>query len=138
MPRGVEDIRLHLSFFKNAKVADLQDRFGAEGVLCLLRLWSWAGFNAPTGDLRLTAHGIETMAEWHPRAQKPGEKPGDFCSFLVQKNLLEKIVDQGGLTIAFRVHDWSDFQSWALGAEARHRKAKKAAKGRYEKEDESE
>ena len=121
--RGVEDIRLHCSFWLNPKVLDLQSRLGDGAVLALLRLWSWVGLNRPDGRLVLTPHGVATVVGWRPGPKQTAEI---FCETLIELRLLDK--DRHG---TLRIHDWDEYQTWALGSENRHRKARAAARTRW-------
>ena len=143
------DIRLKLDFFEHPKARKLRRRLGAEGVLCLLRLWLWAAANRPEGILRgLDADDLELAAQWEGR---PGELVAALCEF----RLLEAppaspffcgesapggpgaagsnpaAPDCTAGQNAFRIHDWAEHQAWACRSEERTRSAKRAAQARW-------
>ncbi|MBR6674126.1 MAG: hypothetical protein IKL39_05330, partial [Mailhella sp.] len=146
------DIRLKLDFFEHPKARKLRRRLGAEGVLCLLRLWLWAAANRPEGILRgLDADDLELAAQWEGQ---PGELVAALCEF----RLLDAppaspfscgesapgepeaagenpaAPDCPEARSAFRIHDWAEHQAWASRSEERTKKARRAAQSRWDKE----
>ena len=143
------DIRLKLDFFEHPKARKLRRRLGAEGVLCLLRLWLWAAANRPEGILRgLDADDLELAAQWEGQ---PGELVAALCEF----RLLDAppaspfscgesapgepetagenpaAPDCPEAHSAFRIHDWAEHQAWACRSEERTKSAKRAAQARW-------
>ena len=146
------DIRLKLDFFEHPKARKLRRRLGAEGVLCLLRLWLWAAANRPEGTLRgLDADDLELAAQWEGQ---PGELVAALCEF----RLLDAppaspfscgesapgepeaagenpaAPDCPEARRAFRIHDWAEHQAWASRSEERTKSAKRAAQARWASE----
>ena len=102
------DIRLQVTFFGHPKTKKLERKLGAEGVLCLLRLWVWAAQNKPDGILSRQDHeDIAIAAEWD------GDED-EFIATLVALRLLDQRED-GCLTI----HGWAERNTYASTAEGR-------------------
>ena len=138
------DIRLKLDLFEHPKLQKLRRRLGAEGVLCLLRLWLWAAANRCDGRLSgLDADDIELAARWQGR-------PGELLEALCDLRLLEQEFPAGGRRAAacaeeppmsencagseageYRIHDWCEHQAWACRSEERSARARKAAQARW-------
>lgn len=116
------DIRLSTSFFSHPKTVKLIRRTGAEGVLCLQRLWIWAAQNRVDGNLSgFDDDDIEIIAGW------TGTAGG-----LVQALSALRFFD--GCTEAFSLHGWSEHQAYVTKEPERIANAKKAANARWGKE----
>ena len=100
------DFRVSVTFFENLKVRKLQRLLGANGVLCLIRLWAYAAAHFPDGNLSASSDDLEIMAGWEGT-------PGDFYNALINLEFL----DVGPGTLA--VHDWLEYNGWAAGSESR-------------------
>lgn len=121
------DIRLKLDLFEHPKLQKLRRRLGAEGVLCLLRLWLWAAANRCDGRLRgLDADDVEIAAQWQGQA-------GALVAALCELRLLER----AGEAELFLIHDWSEHQPWASRSDERSARARKAARSRWGQEEEN-
>ena len=91
-----KDIRLSVSFFHHPKTIKLQSILGPEGILSLLRLWCYAGYRKPDGDLsNMTPEEIENHISLvvYPR--------GKFVKTLIDVKFLDP-----NLTL----HNWSKHQ----------------------------
>ena len=119
MTKGVDDIRVEVTWRDHHKRKKLHRRLGADGVLALLDLWLWAGKNRPDGVLTaLTAEDVEINAQW------TGE-PGALVTALLEVRLLDQ---NGGVMV---LHDWPDHQGWATGAARRSESARVAALAKW-------
>ena len=117
------DIRLSTSFFNHPKTIKLQRRLGGDGVVCLLRLWSFAAVNNPDGDLsNRDDEDLIIASGWQ-------KDESEFITNLTEIGFLEKTEN------GYLIHDWEVHQPYAVHAKARSEKAKKAAQARWEKED---
>ena len=115
------DIRLSLEFFDHPKTKKLRKRLGIEGVMALLKLWTWTAGNRPGGILTgLDAEAVELAADWD------GEE-GAFVAELLALRLLDE--DDS----VFSIHDWEEHQAYASKSEERSNKARKAAEARWSK-----
>lgn len=109
------DIRLDVGFCDHFKTRELADIAGEVAVVCLLRLWCWAGSNRPNGDLSgLSGRNIERMAGWLGAEGKLIEAL-TACRFLDGQKL----------------HDWAEHQPWVTNSKARSEAAREAAKKRW-------
>ena len=120
------DIRLSVFFFQHRKTKKLKRKLGAEGVLALISLWTYAAVNHPEGILPLDEEDIAIAADWD------GD-PEEFVSALIEIGFLEKLEDG-----TYKIHDWEEHQPWVVGARERKEKARKAAKSKWEKMSEEE
>lgn len=115
------DIRLSLDFFDHPKTKKLKKRLGVEGIMAMLKLWTWAARNRPCGLLTgLDAEAVELAADWD------GEE-GAFVAELLSLHFLDEEND------VFSIHDWEEHQAYASKSEERSSKAKKAAEARWSK-----
>lgn len=114
------DIRISTSFLDHPKTKRVQREAGIEGVLCLLRLWSWCAKERPDGDLSgLDEMAIADAAGW------PMEKdPAIFVNALRGRYL-------DGEPGAHTLHDWEEHNPYAATAEDRTEQARKAAHTRH-------
>ena len=113
------DIRLSVGFFSHPKTIKLMRQTGAEGVLCLQRLWIWAAQNRVDGCLAgFDVDDIEIIAGWN------GE-PGAFVEAAVKLRFLDG--DDG----SFCLHGWDEHQEYVTKEPARIERARKAAQTRW-------
>lgn len=116
------DLRFPIDFFDHPKVGRLNDALGDPGIVCLWRLFCWAGKHHRDGDLRkATIKQIERASEWR------GEADMLVTTLLVIGFLEAPAPDH------FLIHDWSDWQPWIAGAPEREKIAKAAADARWKK-----
>jgi hypothetical protein len=109
------DVRIAVGLRNHHKTKKLHRRLGADGVLALVWLLLWAGQNRPDGDLTgMSDEDIELAVDW-----SGGE--GALVSALQEVRFLD------GEPGARRIHDWTDHNPWAAGAEARSEKSRWAA-----------
>lgn len=117
-----KDFRLNVSFVDHPKTRKLIKRCGDIAPLCLLRLWSWATLNRPTGMLgKVSDDDLEFIARWN------GEE-GAFIEACIKIGWIDR-TDKGHCEL----HDWQDNQPWVYNAEKRSQQARKAAAARWEK-----
>lgn len=115
------DIRLSIGWNRHPKIIKLRRKLGADGVLALVCLWTFAGEQRPDGVLSgMDDDDIAIAAEY------PGDA-GTLVSTLANLRLLDRA--DGGWTI----HDWRDNNPWAFGHKARSDKAKKAIQARWDR-----
>lgn len=109
------DVRIAVGLPAHPKTKKLRRRLGAEGVLALVWLLLWAGQNRPDGDLAgMSDEDIELAVDWS------GDE-GTLVQALQEARFLD------GEPGARRIHDWTDHNPWAAGAEARSEKSRWAA-----------
>lgn len=111
------DIRVSTNFFENRKTRRLMRRKGSYGVLCVLRLWIWAAKFQPDGDL--------SFIDYEDLMDAMESTDESLVDLLIEIGFLD---DSDGL----RIHQWSEHNPWAVDAEKRSEKARKAAKARWE------
>ncbi len=110
------DIRLDQSFWDNIKILRLKKSAGAEGVLDLLKLWSWAADHKPSGDLSgMPDDEIENAAR--------------IAVGMLSALRSACLVD--GVEGHRKIHDWQEHQPWVFHAKDRSRLAKAAAEQRW-------
>jgi len=115
------DIRLRLSFRNHPKTKKLRFKLGPEAVLSFIWLLMFTAESRPDGELDgLDAEDLALAADW-------SGDPQAFVDTLVQVGYLEQTDD------GFRIHDWTNNQPWAAGADERSEKARQAALARWEK-----
>lgn len=113
------DIRLSVGFFSHPKTIKLMRQAGAEGVVCLQRLWIWAAQNRVDGCLvGFEVDDIEIVAGW------TGES-----GLLVQTLEALRFLDKNG--DAYCLHGWAEHQEYVTQEPARIEKARKAAQKRW-------
>lgn len=114
------DIRLMTSFLTSRKRKKLRSILGDKSDSCLIDLWLQAAINRPKGILHdMTAEDISIDANWE------GD-PAVFVDALIRCGFLD-LTEAG----EYALHDWAQHQPWAVGAEERSIKAKKAAAARW-------
>lgn len=116
------DIRLQLSIRYHPKTKKLRLKLGPDGLLGLIWLLMFAAESRPDGKLlNLEPEDLALAADY------PGD-PDEFVEVLVAIGFLDPI--PGG----WEIHDWAENNPWAAGARERSKKARKAAKVRWEQE----
>jgi hypothetical protein len=115
-----EDIRLPVGFFDHWKVKAFKKTLGPDGVLSLVRLWTYAAVNRHDGNLTgMKPAEIEAAADW-------SGKPGELFKELVKGRWLDKKSDR-----SLKLHEWYQHQPYAAHAQDRSDKARKAAEARW-------
>jgi hypothetical protein len=116
-----KDIRLSVDFFEHPKTIKLIRVMGLEGVVCLQRLWCFAGKYRPEGVFTdMDALDIEIAAKWTG-------SPGDFIQGMIKLRWLDLTDD------VYSLHDWSDHNGFAIHAREREIQARNAAEKRWKK-----
>lgn len=101
------DIRISVDFFAHHKTRKLRKRIGADGVLSLIQLWTYAAKLRPDGDLDgMSEEDIELAADWI------GEDRA-FVAALADVGFLECVDGR------YILHDWLENNPWAGGSDAR-------------------
>ena len=114
------DIRIAVSFKGHRKRKRLRMLLGPGSTDYLLDLWISTAMNHPTGILQgMDATDIALEAGWE-------DDPEKFVSALHTCGFL----DQGEDGV-YALHDWEDHQGYAIHAEKRTEKARKAAQARW-------
>lgn len=115
------DIRLSTGFYSHPKTIKLIRIVGAEGVLCLQRLWIWSAQNRADGNLAgFEDEDIEIAACWSGGC-------GEFVQALAKLRFLD------GDTGAYALHGWGEHQGYVTQEAERIARAKKAANTRWGK-----
>jgi hypothetical protein len=106
------DFRVSTDFFSHHKTRKLKKRLGNDGVIALLRLWSYAARIKPDGDLSgMSVEDIELASEWEGQ-------DGIFVNTLIESGFVDSIED------SFVLHDWQEHNPWAAGTEGRSDKSR--------------
>lgn len=115
------DIRLSTGFYSHPKTIKLMRIVGAEGVLCLQRLWIWSAQNRADGNLAgFEDEDIEIAACWSGAC-------GEFVQALAKLRFLD------GNTGEYALHGWDEHQGYVTQEAERIARAKKAANTRWGK-----
>ena len=114
------DIRILTSFLTSRKRKKLRAILGDRSDSYLIDLWLQSAINRPKGILHdMTAEDVSLDAGWS----------GDHAVFV------DALIRCGFLDLTeageYQLHDWAQHQPWAVGAEERSLKAKKAAAARW-------
>ncbi|GAB4366796.1 MAG: hypothetical protein Kow00128_10570 [Deltaproteobacteria bacterium] len=118
-----QDIRLRVGFHRHPKIRKLRKMLGADGVLSLITLWTFAAEHRQKGTLEgMDTEDIALAGEWEG-------KPEKFVRALVAVGLLDESPE--GI---FVIHGWEEHQPWAYHAEERSEKARAAVRKRWEKQ----
>ncbi len=116
------DIRLSTGWYRHPKVVKLRRRLGGDAVASLIQLWTYTGEERPSGILsQMDSEDIEIVSGWEGA-------DGEFTETLVALRLLD--ISDG----VYAVHDWSENNPWASGAEERSEIAKRNANARWKKD----
>jgi len=114
------DIRILTSFLTSRKRKKLRAILGDRSDSYLIDLWLQAAINRPKGILSgMIAEDVALDAGWE------GD-PAVFVDALIRCGFLD-LTEAG----EYALHDWVQHQPWAVGAEERSIKAKKAAAARW-------
>jgi hypothetical protein len=106
------DARISAGLPEHPKTKKLIRKMGQAAGWNLVRLILWAAGNRSDGDLtNLSVEDIEIAADWNGT-------PGDFVAALVEVRFLD------GEDGEYTLHDWSEHNPWAAGAEQRSHKAR--------------
>ena len=109
----MNDARLNVALPHHPKTKKLIKKVGTDAAWRLVCLFLWAAQNKPDGVLSgMTAEDIELAVDW------AGED-GAFVSALIACGFVDGNDDEG-----YSIHDWSEHNPWAAGAEDRSDKAK--------------
>lgn len=118
-----EDIRVSLDFWDHHKTVRLKMKLGYEGIEALQRLWFYTAKFRPDGHLtNMDEIDISIACKWK------GEV----------KDLMETLTDKKYPWLDWRddhyhLHNWEKRNGYAIHAEARAEKARRAANTRWEK-----
>lgn len=116
-----KDLRLAVGFLRHHKTQALRRLLGADAVLALVGLWSYAAESRPSGELDgMTPEDVEAVAGWTGQ-------PGALFAALVQTRFVDKSDDGACVSL----HKWRMHQPWIVDAPRRSRLAAKAAKCRW-------
>lgn len=114
------DIRISCGFPSHPKTIKLGRRCGDAGIVSLLRLWTFAGQFKTTGSLAgMDAEEIAIAAGW------TGD-PKEFESALIDTGFAD------GSSGELCLHDWAEHQPYAAGFEERSKRARQAARSRWD------
>ena len=114
------DIRILTSFLTSRKRKKLRAILGDRSDSYLIDLWLQAAINRPKGTLHdMTAEDVALDGGW-------SGDPAVFVDALIRCGFLD-LTEAG----EYALHDWAQHQPWAVGAEERSIKAKKAAAARW-------
>ena len=110
------DIRLRVDFFGSHKTLKLHRQGGAEAVLALIHLWTFAAANRRDGVLSgMSDEEIEIAAGWM-----------DTKLQLVPMLVDCKFLDRHGKGKSYSLHNWIERQPWISGAQERSERAREA------------
>jgi hypothetical protein len=115
------DARLSTALPTHHKTKKLHKRLGGNGCWSLVCLFLYAARNKPSGDLvGMSDEDIEIAANW------TGDD-GVLIATLTDVRFLD------GEPMSRRIHDWSEHNPWAFGADRRSESARQAAETRWNK-----
>jgi hypothetical protein len=121
-----KDIRLLIGFLDHPKTIKLQRVLGSDGVLALIRLWSFAAQYRTDGNLGgMDSDDIEIACKWNGMQ-------GALLTALLTHKWIDERIDQNGVKI-YLLHDWEDHQGYIVHEKDRVKQAKKAATKRWER-----
>ena len=104
------DIRIDVEFIGHHKTIKLRRRLGADGVLSLICLWTWAARNRPDGDLSgMDAEDIEIVSQWCGVVRSYYDVLYDVGFVDVERN-------ESGEITSIRLHNWARRNPWASEA----------------------
>jgi len=114
------DIRISTTFFQHHKTKKLLRKMGGDGVVYLLKLWTYTAQYRPSGDLEgMSAEDIAVAVDWP-------EEPEALVQVLAEIGFLDT-----GEGPSYVIHDWEAHNPFAAGAGKRSERAKAAAKARW-------
>jgi hypothetical protein len=121
----VADIRIDTGLRRHPKVEKLRRRLGAAGQIALIWIWLFARENHADGVLNgMTVEDIEIVADWE------SNKPGELVAVLLELRWLDQLDHHDGKVYA--LHDWPDWQPWAVHEPKRKAQARAAAAAAWE------
>ncbi len=116
------DIRLQVSFRDHPKRTKLERRLGPAGPLAFIDLLLAVAQSKPDGSLRgWSDEDIAIAARWNG-------KPEEFVSTLAELRFLDRHEDG-----SYTVHDWTEHNGYAAGAQERSERARAAARARWDR-----
>jgi hypothetical protein len=116
------DIRLQVSFRDHPKRTKLERRLGPAGPLAFIDLLLAVAQSKPDGSLRgWSDEDIAIAARWNG-------KPEEFVSTLAELRFLDR-QDDG----SYSIHDWTEHNGYAAGAQERSERARAAARARWDR-----
>lgn len=114
------DFRLSADFVDHPKTRKLIRALGLEALRALLKLWSYAARNRPSGALTgMSEEDVELAADW------PDTRAGEFAKALIDVRFLDRNGD------ALSLHNWATRQPFLADREARSEQARRAARARW-------
>jgi hypothetical protein len=117
------DIRLQVSFRDHPKRIRLERRLGPAGPLAMIDLLLAVAQSKPDGHLHgWSDEDIAIAARWNG-------KPEEFVSTLAELRFLDRHEDG-----SYSVHDWTEHNSYAAGAQERSERARAAARARWDRQ----
>lgn len=115
----MDDYRIKTSWRSHRKRKRLRRALGADGVLAIEDLWSYAASSRPDGDLSgMTDEDIAIEVDY------PGD-PAELVQALAGAGLID------GIEGSYRLHDWCDHQPYVASHSRRKDAARKAAEARW-------
>jgi hypothetical protein len=115
------DLRLDADFPRHPKTRKLKHRLGTDAVLALVALWCFARKYRPEGRLdNMEIEDVELAAEWEGKA-------GTLVATLLEIGFVEQAEGSN----AYVLHDWADWQPFAVGSKTRSEHARKAGDARW-------
>ena len=116
----MQDLRLDLGFADHPKTQKLCLKLGADGLLCLLRLWAFCASKRQKGKLiGMSSSDVEMAARWTG-------PPGAFADTLLDLGWLDVGDDN-----CLELHDWRHYQGFIYFHQERSEQAKKAAHAKW-------
>jgi hypothetical protein len=116
------DIRLQVSFRDHPKRTKLERRLGPAGPLAFIDLLLAVAQSKPDGSLRgWSDEDIAIAARWNG-------KPEEFVSTLTELRFLDRQEDG-----SYSIHDWTEHNGYAAGAQERSERARAAARARWDR-----
>ena len=116
------DIRLQVSFRDHPKRTKLERRLGPAGPLAFIDLLLAVAQSKPDGSLcGWSDEDIAIAARWNG-------KPEEFVSTLAELRLLDRQEDG-----SYSIHDWTEHNGYAAGAQERSERARAAARARWDR-----
>jgi hypothetical protein len=116
------DIRLQVSFRDHPKRTKLERRLGPAGPLAFIDLLLAVAQSKPNGSLRgWSDEDIAIAARWNG-------KPEEFVNTLAELRFLDRQEDG-----SYSIHDWTEHNGYAAGAQERSERARAAARARWDR-----
>ena len=119
------DFRIRVSLPGHPKALKLMRRCGDIAFYNLVKFWAYVAQNKPSGVLKgLDLEDIEIASGWNGQCYEYAQALLDLC-----------FIDE--IDGCYVVHDWEDHNGYACHAQERSEKAKKAAKARWNKQNDA-